>query len=207
MTKFFGFVAAAALVVGAQAKAEQINVAQLAAQDIQNSTQVLATLMPALNWHVGDQADYTISIGGFINGTSHNFVREDIGTSFWFEQDMDLGFMGKQKIEVQINKTTGKIEKMLANGQEQTPPDASDEEIAEMHEDKVTVAAGTFPCIYAKIHMKKDNTFQEAWINPQLVPMTGMLKALADSQFGKVDQEATKFSFNKPATPPPTPGH
>jgi hypothetical protein len=111
------------------------------------------------------------------------------------QQDMDLGFAGKQKIEVQFEKATGKILKMLANGQEQQIPDQGDVEVVEMREDNVTVPAGSFPCIYAKIKSKKDNSIQEAWINPQVVPMSGMLKALADSQFGKVTQEATKFSF------------
>jgi hypothetical protein len=193
MTKFFALVAAALVAIGTQAQASTlIDIGACQAQ-----TMASAELAAGLNWHVGDQADYKLSIGGFINGTSHNFVREDAGTSFWMEQDMDLGFMGKQKIEILINKTTGKVEKMLANGQEQQVPDAGDQEIVEMHEDNVTVAAGSFPCIYAKIKSKKDNSIQEAWINPQLVPMTGMLKALADSQFGKVTQEATKFSFQK----------
>jgi len=192
MTKLFGLAVAAILALGTQANASTFDAAQL-----QTSTMIQAQFAAGLNWHVGDQADYKISIGGFINGTSHNFVSKDEGTSIWMEQDMDLGFMGKQKIEVQLEKATGKILKLLANGQEQQVPDAGDQEVLEMHEDNVTVPAGAFPCIYAKIKSKKDNSVQEAWINPQLVPMTGILKALADSQFGKVDQEATKFSFQK----------
>lgn len=192
--KVFALIAAALVAIGSQAQAETVNFAAIA-QGLSAQTQTLAAIMPGLNWHVGDQADYNISIGGFINGTAHSFVREDAGTSLWMQQDMDLGFMGKQKIEVLINKTTGKIEKMLANGQEQQVPDAGDQEVLDMHEDKVQVPAGSFPCIYAKIKSKKDNSIQEAWLNPQVVPMSGMLKVLADSQFGKVSQEATKFSF------------
>ncbi len=194
MSKFFGLVAAALVAVSIQAKADVI----FDVNALQAQTLAQAQLNQGLNWHVGDQADYKISIGGFINGTSHTFVREDIGTSFWMEQDMDLGMMGKQKIEIQINKTTGAIEKLLANGQAQTAPDAADQEVVDMHEDKVTIGMGSYDCIYAKIHSKKDNTFQEAWINPQLVPMMGLLKALADSQFGKVTQEATAFNFVTP---------
>ncbi len=196
MTKFFGLIAAALVAVSAQANAGPVSAAQMA-RNIQTQTMVQAQLAAGLNWKVGDEADYSISIGGFINGTSHTFVREDIGTSLWMVQDMNLGVAGKQMIEVLINKTTGKIEKMLVGGKEQTPPDAGDQEVVEMHEDKVTVPAGSFPCIYAKIKSKKDNSIQEAWINPQAVPMSGLLKALADSQFGKVTEEATKFSFKK----------
>jgi hypothetical protein len=196
MTKFFGLIAAALVAISIQAKASQIDFVQLA-NNIEAQTMVHAQLAAGLNWKVGDQADYSVSIGGFINGTSHNFVREDIGTSLWMVQDMDLGIAGKQMVEVLINKSTGKIEKMLVGGKEQAVPDAGDQEVVEMHEDKVTVPAGSFPCIYAKIKSKKDNSIQEAWINPQTVPMSGLLKALADSQFGKVTQEATKFSFQK----------
>ena len=197
MSKFFGLIAAALVAVSTQAKADsQIDFTAMA-KNLQVQTLVSAKLN-GLNWKVGDQADYTVVIGGFINGKSHNFVREDIGTSLWMVQDMDLGFAGKQLVEVLINKTTGAIEKMLVGGKEQTIPDAKDTEIVDMHEDKVTVPAGSFDCIYAKIHSKKDNTFQEAWINPQVVPMSGLLKALADSQFGKVTQEATAFAFATP---------
>ncbi len=190
MTKFFGFIAAAVIALGSQAQASTL----VDAQTLQVQTMAQAQLT-GLNWTVGDQADYKISIGGFINGTAHSFVSKDEGASIWMQQDMDLGFAGKQKIEVQFEKATGKILKMLANGQEQQVPDQGDVEVVEMKEDNVTVPAGSFPCIYAKIKSKKDGSIQEAWINPQVVPMSGMLKALADSQFGKVTQEATKFSF------------
>lgn len=189
--KFLGLIAAALVAVSSTAKAD-VQLFDAAALQAQTMATAATT---GLNWKVGDQADYKISIGGFINGTSHNFVREETATSIWMVQDMDMGFMGKQKVEVLMNKTTGAIEKMLVNGQEQTPPEAGDQEVVEMKEDKVTVAAGSFDCIYAKIKNKKDGSIQEAWINPQAVPMSGMLKAMADSQFGKVNQELTKFAF------------
>ena len=192
MSKFFGLMAATLVAVSVQAAKADVffDVNALQAQ-----TLVEAQLHQGLNWHVGDQADYKIAVGGFINGTSHNFVREDIGTSFWMEQDMDIGMLGKQKIEIQINKTTGAIEKLLANGQAQTPPNAADQQVIDMHEDHVTIGMGSYDCIYAKVQSKKDQSIQEAWINPQVVPMMGLLKALADSQFGKVTQEATAFTF------------
>ncbi|MEK7355863.1 MAG: hypothetical protein AAB250_05410 [Bdellovibrionota bacterium] len=188
--KIFGPIAAALIAVGAaQAQATiGFDVGQLQVQAL-----VEAQATQGLNWKVGDQADYSVDIGGFIKGTSHNFVREDTGTELWMVQDMDLGFAGKQKVEVLFDKATGQIKKMLANGQEQEIPDNKDVEIVEMKEDHLKVAAGEFDCIYAKIKNKKDGSIQEAWINPQEVPMSGLLKALADSQFGKVVQELNKF--------------
>lgn len=188
--KFLGMIAAALVaVVASQSQASiGIDAAQLQVQ-----TMVEAQLTQGLNWKVGDNADYSVDIGGFIKGSSHNFVREDNGTELWMVQDMDMGFMGKQKIEVLFDKATGQIKKMLANGQEQQIPDNKNVEIEEMKEDRIKVAAGEFDAIYARIKNKEDGSIQEAWINPQSIPMSGLLKALADSQFGKVTQELQKF--------------
>jgi len=189
--KVLGLIAAAVVAVGAaQAQASSL----FDAQQLQIRTMVQAQAFAGLKWKVGDQADYSLDIGGFIKGTSHNFVREVGANDMWMEQDMDLGMMGKQKIEIDLDPNSGQIKKILANGQEQQIPDAKDAEIVEMKEDHITVAAGAFDCVYAKIKSKKDGSIQEAWINPQVVPMEGMLKALADSQFGKVTQELKTFS-------------
>lgn len=185
---FFAALFVAASTVPAQADVS-IDFAKL-----QAATMAEASTL-GLKWKVGDKATYSMNIGGFIKGTAVNFVREDNGTELWMQQDMDLGFMGKQKVEVLFDKATGQIKKLLANGQEQQIPSASDQEVVEMKEDKIRVTAGEFDCIYAKIKNTKDGSIQEAWINPQAVPMSGMLKALADSQFGKVTQELTSFQF------------
>lgn len=154
-------------------------------------SQVSATM---LKWKVGDKADYKMA-GGFINGTVKSFVREDNGTEIWVQQDMDMGFLGKQKVEILFDKATGQVKKLLANGQEQQLPSASNIEVVETKEDRVTVPAGTFDAIYAKIKDRDNGQIQEAWINPQEVPITGMVKAIADSQFGKINQELTAKSF------------
>jgi hypothetical protein len=195
MTKFFGMIAAAlaAVTVSSAARAD----VAFDASALQNATMLEAGLRQGLNWHVGDKASYSLNIGGFIKGKSDNIVREDTGTAFWMVQDMDL-MIQKQKVEALINKSTGQIEKLLVNGQEQSVP-KSDQQILEMHEDHVTVAAGSFDCIYAKIQDKANNNYiTEAWINPKAVPMSGMLKAIADSQLGKVNQELTSMSFATP---------
>jgi hypothetical protein len=188
--KFFGMIAAALITCGAAQSQASIG---FDANQLQAQAMVEAQLLQGLNWKVGDNADYSVNIGGFIKGSAHNFVREDNGTELWMQQDMDLGFMGKQKIEILFEKATGQIKKMLANGQEQSIPDNKNMEIEEMKEDRIKVAAGEFDAIYARIKNKEDGSIQEAWINPQAVPMSGLLKALADSQFGKVTQELNKF--------------
>lgn len=190
MKFLFTLVASALMTVGSVAKANvSFDYTALQAQTMASAQ------LQGLQWKVGDKAVYSVNIGGFINGTSNNFVRDVSATEIWMVQDMDLGFMGKQKMEILFDAATGQIKKILANGQEQQIPAAGDQEIVEMKEDSVTVAAGTFQCIYAKIKSKKDGSVQEAWINPQAIPMSGLLKALADSQFGKVTQALTSFEF------------
>lgn len=168
---------------------------QIVVKGLQDSA-IKEAQLQGLDWKVGDNADYKLSIGGFINGSMHNFVREETAAGIWMQQDMDLGFMGKQKIEVLFDKATGQVLEMYANGQKQNPPDPSDMEVVEMKEAQVTVPAGSFECIYARVRNNKDNTESEAWLNPQRVPMSGMLKQLAPSQFGQVDVQLTAFQNN-----------
>jgi hypothetical protein len=163
---------------------------------LQNAAMAQAQVMAGLKWKVGDQADYTITVGSLVNGTSHEFVRSnDTANGLWVEQDMDLGMVGKQKIEEQFDPATGQIKQILANGQAQTIPSPSDYDIISMKQDTVTVAAGTFQCVHATIKSKKDGTTQDAWINPQLIPIEGMIKATGDTQLGAMVQELTKFQF------------
>lgn len=148
----------------------------------------------ALKWKVGDKASYKMS-GGLINGTAEMYVREDNGTEIWVQQDMNLGFLGQQKVEVLYDKATGQVKKILANGKEQQLPNQADIEVVETKEDRITVPAGTFDAIYAKVKDKKNNQIQEAWLNPKEVPINGLLKTISDGQMGKVSLELTARHF------------
>ncbi len=192
MSKVYGLIAAAltAIVVASPARANEQVMEYVKA--LQNATIVQASYA-GLDWRVNDKSSYKIS-NVLLNGTSDNFVREDTGTGYWLQQDMKLSMAGEQKMEILLNKTTGQIEKLLVNGQEQKVPE-SNVEVVEMKEDSVTVAAGTFKCIYAKIKNKDDGKISQAWINPKEVPMTGQIKAIAESQLGQITQELTSFQF------------
>lgn len=144
-----------------------------------------------LDWKVGDTANYSIDMG-FIQGTMKSFVREAVSQGYWVEQDADLGFAGQQKIEILFSHQ-GQILEMRVNGQKQTPPDGSNQEIVDQKEDNITVAAGTFDCIYLKIHDKKENQDSEAWLNPLKIPVAGLIKTIAPSQFGQVTIELTSY--------------
>lgn len=189
------FVAAAAVFTLSQsAQADQSPVVLMAMPMINGAAVQAQAGTLGLKWKIGDTADYSLD-AGFISGTIHSFVRDDNGTEIWVQEDMDLGFAGKQKIEILFDKATGQVKKLLADGKEQTLPDASKMEVVEQKEDTVTVPAGTFQAIYVKIKNKDDGKIQEAWINPKEVPINGMLKVLADSQFGQVKQELTSKTF------------
>lgn len=144
-----------------------------------------------LNWTVGDYADYSFK-AGFLPGKIHSFVRELTSEGYWVQQDVDITIQ-KQKIEILFDKNSGQILKLLVDGKEQNIPDGGDSEIVDIQESSVTVPAGTFDCMYAKIRNNKDNTEQEAWINPSIVPISGLLKSKSPSQMGEVVMELTSY--------------
>ncbi|MCB0411010.1 MAG: hypothetical protein KDD22_00695, partial [Bdellovibrionales bacterium] len=134
-----------------------------------------------LDWKVGDRADYLVDMG-FLKGTLVMHVREWVAEGPWIEQNIEM--MGqKQKVEILFDKNDGSIITMIVNGQKQEVP-KNNSEIEDMKEAKVTVPAGTFDCIYVKIKDLDKNQSSEAWINPQLIPIAGMLQQKAPSQFG-----------------------
>lgn len=142
-------------------------------------------------WVVGDTANYTVK-GGIINGKMDSVVREEVAEGMWVQQDMDMGFLGKQKVET-LYAPNGEVLEMLVNGEKQTPPSADDQEIIETKQDRITVKKGTFDCLYAKIKDKKSGDITEAWLNMQAVPISGLIKALAPSQMGKITVELVDF--------------
>lgn len=147
----------------------------------------------AFNWVVGDACHYSLTVGGFINGKMDMVVREKNAEGFWLDQNMDLGFMGKQTASILVDPNTGAIKKIIVNGQEQQIPDQSDMEVVEVKESSVTVPAGTFEAVYMKIHDKKQNQDSEQWVNPKLVPITGAIKSVAQTQMGAATTELLSF--------------
>lgn len=176
------------LLLGFQASA---NPASQTVLDITNSV-VQQTMQFGTGWEVGDTANYNIK-ASIINGTMKMFIREKVTEGMWVQQDMDLGFMGKQKIEI-LFAPNGTVLQLLVNGEKQTPPDPADQEIIEMKDDRVTVPKGTFDCTYVKIKDVKSGDVSEAWIDlTREVPITGMIKTLAPSQIGQVTVELTSY--------------
>ncbi len=189
---FKSIVFAASLTIAASAHA-YTTVAEsiFAGQQAQIQESVAAQ---GLNWKVGQENNYKLNMGGFLNGTMKMWVREITADGIWMVQDVDLSIQ-KQKIEVLLDPNTGAIKKMLVNGKEQAPP-KPDFELVEQKEDRITVPAGTYDAIYLKVKDNANNgQITEQWVNPRDIPLSGMLKSLADSQLGKVTIELTSFKM------------
>lgn len=145
-----------------------------------------------LPWKVGETADYDLNLGGFLPGSMQILVRELTSEGFWIEQNIDI-MIQKSKVEMLIDKDTGQVKKVIVDGKEQKMEEGNDSEIVESKPDTVTVPAGTFECAYLKIRNKKDNSEAEMWINPELVPILGLIKQVAASQMGPVTISLKSF--------------
>jgi hypothetical protein len=151
-----------------------------------------AFLNKGVNWKVGDECDYKLNMGGFLNGTMVMSVASIGDDGVWLTQNLDLTIQ-KQEMKMLIDPNTGEIKKMLVNGQEQAVP-KQDLKIVDQRQEKVTVPAGTFDSIYLKTQDNANNgSVAEQWINPSAIPVAGMIKAIQDSQLGKVTIELTSF--------------
>ncbi len=146
------------------------------------------------NWAVGDTATYNLK-SGFISGTMTMIIKAVSASELVIGQELDMGFVGKQSCEMTINPQTGKLLKMVCNGQDQTPSDEGTLEVIESKEDTITVPAGTFVCLYikAKQTAQEKETIIQQWANPKLVPVMGLIKAISPSPLGEVNIELVSF--------------
>lgn len=146
----------------------------------------------AIDWKAGDTASYNVDMG-FIKGTMVSRVDSNDGNEIWLSQDMDLGFAGKQQTQTLLDANSGEVKKLIVNGQEQEIPQ-QEFELIEIVDATITVPAGTFKCMHVRFTDKSSNEEVNIW-QSQEVSMSGMVKQIVPSQFGKVTIELT--SFNK----------
>lgn len=147
-----------------------------------------------LTWKVGEQNNYKLDGGFFMQGSMSMTVTSIAPEGIWLEQVMDMGFMGKQTAQALIDANDGHTIKLIVNGEEQTIPE-QDYEVIGMTEDNITVPAGNFDVVHVTIQDKTNNQQIEQWANLQLVPISGMVKSVTPYQFGTMTLELT--SFNK----------
>ena len=100
----------------------------------------------AIEWKVGERAEYSLKMGSFLSGTMIKTVDHNEGNTVWIKQNIDLTIQ-KQVVDIQMDRADGKILKMLANGQPQTIPDQKIEIVSQDYTE-ITVPAGAFKCIH-----------------------------------------------------------
>ncbi len=184
---FKSLLAVAALVVSVSAHASDTFATAFQKQQLTQVQGVIKTF--GLNWKVGEENNYKMNLGGFLNGSMKMYVREITADGVWMVQDVDL-MIQKQKVEVLLDQATGQVKKMLVNGQEQQAP-SSNPEIIDQRQERITVPAGTFDVIYVK--MKDGDQESEMWVNPRDIPLSGMVKMAAQSPIGPVTTELVSF--------------
>lgn len=173
-----------------------------AASPVEFSTQFVTNVVKAtvetqnlIEWKKGDTNNYSLDMG-FIKGSMVQVVRDITSEGMWVDQNLDLGFAGKQTASQLIDPATGEIKKFIVNGKEQEIPQQSEQEIIEVTETNITVPAGTFDCIFAKMKDKKSGDITQAWINPDKVSLGGALKIIQPSQMGEVTIILKSFTKN-----------
>jgi hypothetical protein len=139
-------------------------------------------LSGGFKFKAGDTASYNMTVASlsFLPLKMTMTVKSAKVDEVVFTQDVDL-MIQKQSCDTTINPLNGQIKSIVCNGQSQAAPQM-DPEVLVSKEDHVTVPAGSFDCIYMKVRNKKDNSISEQWINPQLVPLMGMVKATQQIQ-------------------------
>ena len=165
-------------------------------QLISLATQDVGTL--GLNWKVGDKMNYSVSLASMGNiGTSEKSVTKDEGTSLWMVQTIDIPMAGqKQTTEIQLEKATGKVLKLIVNGKEQDlSNDDQGLEIISQDYTSITVAAGTYKALHI-VAKTKDVSKIEVWMNPKDTCIDGTLKQVMAIQFGDLALELTSFKRN-----------
>lgn len=182
---------AVAMIVSAAAQAHNTLGESILASQLPSIQQSVVT--QGIDWKVGDTNNYKLNIGSFLKGTMKMYVKAIGADGIWMVQEMDLKIQ-KQSVEMLMDPNTGEIKKVLIDGKEQSIPE-SDPYIVDTRQEKVTVPAGTFDSFWIKIQDRANNNDEsEQWINPSEVPLSGMIKAVQNSQIGKVTIELTSFT-------------
>lgn len=146
-------------------------------------------------WKVGDTASYNMNMG-FVKGKIVMTVKSVGDNKVVINQDMDMGFMGKQNCDQTVDTTNGKTTKIVCNGKDQDLPEDGDIEVIDITAETIKVPAGTFECAHIKAKKTSSNEEINQWAAPKQVPVTGMVKSIAPSQLGKVTIELTSFKKN-----------
>lgn len=154
-------------------------------------TTITQNLAGVIDWKVGQELNNKLTLMG-MEGTMKVSVASETDKGFWLNQDMSI--MGQNmNSEALVSKEDGTIIELKVNGQKQTPPEPPEMEIQEMKNTDVTVPAGKFACVYAKLKDLKTNNIMEAWLNQKEIPINNMLKMITTQQGMEITVELVSF--------------
>jgi hypothetical protein len=155
----------------------------------------------AINWKVGDEMRYDMTIEGFpipLPMTSVKTVTGEEGNGVWVTQLVDM-VIQKQKSEVLYDRATAKVLKYKENGQEKPLPESGDVEIVSQDTQEIDVKAGHFDSLHVILNTSQAKGI-EVWINPLETAIDGTLKMIIPTeQQGKkstITMELKSFKKN-----------
>ena len=151
-----------------------------------------ARTLDAIDWKVGDTANYTLQLGFIGKGTVQKTATKEEEGGIWIETNAKTP-LGNEKVETLISRADGKILKLIVNGQEQKYEE-HDIELISKDAAEITVPAGTFKTIHVKVRDKTDASDVEAWVNPRDISLGGIAKSIVTKSFLTVTLELTSFS-------------
>ncbi len=165
---------------------------ELAVAHIQAGVAAEMDAFNIINWKVGEMANYKMtSLFGEL-GTMVKRVDREEENAIWVISETS-GQMGNNKIEMLLDRATGKVLQYIENGSSKAPPSNDDMEIIDQIEERITVPAGTFDTI--KITAKTPQIKKlEAWFNPSKTVMDGQIQAKINTGFLPVTMQLTSFT-------------
>lgn len=148
------------------------------------------TINNLINWKVGEFQEYAISamIGNI--GTMTKKVASEENNAIWVVSEVNAMGQG-QKVEVLMDRATGKVLKYRENGQEKQMPE-DPIEIIDQETTTITVPAGTFEVIHITAKSKQAKKI-EVWANPRDIVMDGAAQMYIEAGFLPMTMKLTKF--------------
>jgi hypothetical protein len=117
-------------------------------------------------------------------------IREQVKDNFWINQKLLIN--GQENlVELLVNPANGEILKMIVNGDEKEIPENPEMEVVATENVDITVPAGTYATLHVTLQEKGTDKVTDTWLNQTEIPVSGMVKTIQPSQFGKVKIDLT----------------
>ncbi len=158
---------------------------------------IVATIFEALSvsdWKVGDTLHFNMRVKPIPMTIDNTLTITQMEKSeVTIDEVITLTKTIKETIETVINKDTGEILHTRINGKEmKTPKTGGAPKIINEEEAHIKVAAGEFDCVHMVTGDDQGNT-SETWLNPSVIPITGMLKMVTVQQLLTIEMELRSF--------------